>query len=148
MKKLTILLAIISASLVSTQSFAQTKTPNNIVTALETSFSDVKDASWTIVGNYYKAEFAIDEQNISAYFNYEGELIATGRKINVSQLPISLQLDLKSTYKDFTVTQSVEVDVKDEPTYYLSIETPTKTLQLSSTSFGKWETYKAGNPLN
>ena len=148
MKKLIILLAVISSSLVASDTFAQTKAPIAVTETFENSFSYVKEASWSMVADFYKAEFKVEDQSLFAYFNTDGEIVATGREITVAQLPIALQLELKNNYKDFTVTQSVEMAFNDESTYYLTIETATKKMQINSTDFGGWETYKKGNLLN
>lgn len=141
MKKI-IFSLLVMVSVFTTTSFAQDKTPNVVINALEHNFTGVKQASWAKVSNLYKAEFIYQETILSAFFNTDGDLVATGRDVEITQLPIDLQLELKKNYSNYTVSKSFEVDMQGEATYYLVLESATKRLQLQSTSFGYWETYQ------
>ena len=129
------------AAAFTTSANAQDKTPGIIVTALGENFNGVKNASWSKVSDLYKAEFIYGETVVSAFFDTDGDLVATGRDIEIAQLPIDLQIALAKNYKNYTVTKSFEVDIRGEINYYLVLESPTKKLQLQSTSFG-WERYQ------
>ena len=140
MKKIIFSLLVI-ASVFTTNSYAQDKTPGIVVSALNENFNGIKNASWAKVSDLYKAEFIFGETLVSAFFNTDGELVATGRDIEIAQLPIDLQIELAKNYKDYAVTKSFEIDMKGQVNYYLMLESATKKLQLQSTDFG-WEKYK------
>ncbi len=90
----------------------------------------------------YKAAFTLDGQAISAFYNAEGNLVASARDISLLQLPLSLQTELRKKYQDYTVTNPFEVNNEEGTTYYATIETSSAKLELKSTSHGEWNTYK------
>jgi hypothetical protein len=140
MKKIIFSLLVIASSF-TTNLYAQDKTPGVVVNALQENFSGIKQASWAKVSELYKAEFIFGETLVSAFFDADGDLVATGRDVETTQLPIDLQIALAKNYKGYNVTKSFEVDMQGEVTYYLMLDSSTKKLQLQSTSFG-WEKYQ------
>lgn len=141
MKKLLIVFTIFS-SIYSTNSFAQDKTPTIVSKSFQTSFSNAKEVNWSEVNDLYKAAFISDGQTIFAYFDAEGNLVASARDISLLQLPLSLQTNLRKNYQDYNATNSFEVSNEEGTTYYVTIESNSSKLQLKSTSFGEWDTYK------
>ena len=142
MKKLLVIFTVLS-SFYTANSFAQNKMPKAVTQSLQTSFKDVKEANWSVVNNLYKAEFILDGQNITAYLNEEGKLVASARNITALQLPILLQADLKNSYTNYVLTNLLEVDDENGITYYVTAENGTKTLQLKSVGYGVWNMYKS-----
>jgi len=145
MKKIIFSLLVIASSF-TTNLYAQDKAPGRVVNALSENFNGIKQASWAKVSDLYKAEFIFGETVVSAFFNENGDLVATGRDVATTQLPIDLQIALTKNYKDYSVTKSFEVDMQGEVTYYLMLDSSTKKLQLQSTSFG-WEKYQKPSDL-
>lgn len=145
MKKVIIILLAVIGSFATSTSFAQDKIPAAVTESLQYSFENITNASWAKVADMYKAEFIFNDQLFSAFYNEKGDLLATGRNIETSQMPITLQVDLKNNYKDYTFGKAIEVNMNDEDTYYISIQSATKLIQLKSTSYGKWEVYQKSN---
>ena len=141
MKKLLVVFTI-AASLFTATTFAKGTTPSIVSQALQTTFADAKSINWTEVNNLYKAEFVSGEQNLTAYFNTDGKLVASARNLTVVQLPILLQADLKNSYGGYTITSPLEVDNESGVTYYVTVESATKTVQLKSTGYGTWSSYQ------
>ncbi len=102
MKKLLIVFTIFS-SIYSTNSFAQDKTPAIVAKSFQTSFSDAKEVNWSGANDLYKAAFTSDGQTIFAFFNAEGNLVASARDVSLLQLPLSLQTDLRKKYQNLVL---------------------------------------------
>lgn len=141
MKKLLVILTVVGSFYTAT-SFAKNTTPAVVTQSLQTSFTGAKETSWSVVNNLYKAEFVLDAQTITAYFNADGTLVASARTITASQLPILLQADLKKDYANYVAASTLEIDNEDGVTYYVTVENGSKTVQLKSTDYGTWTVFQ------
>ena len=143
MKSLIILFTVIS-SFVSTSSSAMEPEVSRIAMEnFQATFTDATDVKWTVGDTYYKADFQLNGQYASAYYDMEAnELIATTRNLSSLQLPIALQASLKSDYQDFWVSELFEVSNEAGTHYYVTLENADNKLVLKSASFSDWKTYK------
>ncbi|MEJ7680763.1 MAG: hypothetical protein WKG06_23510 [Segetibacter sp.] len=105
-------------------------------------FSNAKEVNWSEVNNLYRAAFTSDGQTIFAFFNAEGNLVASARDITLLQVPLSLQTNLRKNYQDYAATNFFEVSNEGGTTYYVTVESNSIKLQLKSTSYGEWDAYK------
>lgn len=140
MKKLLVIFTIFGC-VYSANSFAGDKTPAIVSKSFQASFNNAQDVSWSEASNLYKAAFTTDGQSIFAFFNSEGNLVASARNISLLQLPLSLQTGLKNNFQNYTVSNSFEVDNEAGVSYYVTVESNTAKLQLKATSGGEWESY-------
>ncbi len=143
MKSLIILFTVIS-SFVSTSSFAMEPEVSRIaVENFQSTFSNATDVKWTVGDTYYKAEFQMNGQYASAYYDMEAcELIATTRNVSSLQLPIALQASLKNDYSGFWVSELFEVSNEAGTQYYVTLENADNKLVLRSASYSEWKTFK------
>ena len=77
-------------------SFSLTSNATDVVSAkalksFQSTFTQATEAEWTVTENYYKVQFLLNGQTISAFYNEEGKLITVSRNISSLQLPIILQ---------------------------------------------------------
>lgn len=147
MKKVIIIILAVIGSFATTSTFAQDRIPAAVTESLQYSFENVTQASWAKVSDLYKAEFLFDGQRISAFYNEDGDLVATGRDAETKQMPISLQVDLKNNYKEYTVSKGMEVNMGGEDSYYVTIESATRIIHLKSNSYGKWDIYQISSVI-
>jgi hypothetical protein len=141
MKKFLVIFTL-AASVFATNGYAQEKTPTVVTRAFQAVFTNVNQISWSQVSNLYKAEFTMDEQKISAFFDADGSFIASARNINVQQLPISLQIKLKNKYDEYNVAELIEVNNQAGTSYFLTLDGNNRKLQLKSNSYGDWTSYQ------
>jgi hypothetical protein len=113
-----------------------------ILQSFKSSFNDAKNVTWSRVEGLYKAVFVLDGQTLSVWYNPEGNLIALSRKLNPTQLPISLQTSLKKRSEGYTLTDLFEIDNDAGTLYYAELENTNKRIMLESTSRGEWSVYK------
>ncbi len=142
MKQLLIILTFLG-SIYATNTFAQSKTPAVVLQSFTSSYDNAKEVTWTEVDNLYKANFNLDgQQNIFAFFDAGGNLVASARNISFLQLPIPLQAGLKKNFKIYFSSELFEVNNEEGTTYYATLENSDFKLQVKSTSYGDWTTYQ------
>ncbi len=137
MKKILVILTMV-ASFYTATTYAKPTTPTVVAQALQTQFTDAKNVRWSEVNNLYKAQFVLNDQTITAYFDGEGKLVASARDITAFQLPILLQTDLKNSFAKYNVSNIMEVDNEDGVAYYVTADNGSKTIQLKSSDYGTW----------
>jgi hypothetical protein len=139
MKKMILTLAIIVSTF---SAFAgEVKVSEKVLNNFNAEFSAAKEVEWTVANNYYMASFVYNEQYVFAYYNIEGELIGMTRNILQSDLPLTLQKDLKVGYTNYWISDLFEVSKKDGTSYYITLENAETKLVLKS-SGGSWNNYK------
>ena len=137
MKKI-ISLALILVAFAADHAFAQAPTPSVVVGSFEQKFANADRPGWTVVKDLYRVDFSLQNQNLIAFFNADGELIASSRNITPMQLPISLNSSLEKHFSHFTVSSLFEVDEHDGICYYAKVRNQKSEILLQSTSNGDW----------
>src|SRR5580700_4069911 len=66
-------------------------------------FANAEDVRWEDCYQYVKASFKLEDQELSAYFNPEGDLLAITRNIISDQLPIHLLTILRKEYAGYWI---------------------------------------------
>lgn len=141
MKRILVILTVL-LSFVSMSSFANDEKVNSkVLESFKTSFVNATEVDWTVGDNYYKASFVMNSQYVAAYYNEAGELMALTRNISSTQLPISLQADLKKKYDSFWISDLFEVANEQGTTYYVTLENADTKLVLKSSN-SDWSTYQ------
>lgn len=141
MKKITTMLAafiLLAASV----SFAKDSSPvpDQIAKALTHDFDKPSNIEWKTTDAFYKASFTIDDKALEAFYNTNGELIATSRKISVDQLPMSLQKDLKKIAPVYNEEELFEL-LSDRGTEYFVKFNNGTTVKSYKSIGGSWSRY-------
>jgi len=143
MKRLLVTLTI-ALSFISLSSFAN-ENGNDVspraVQSFNSSFKNATEVYWTISDNYYKVNFAMNGQYVSAFYDADGKMIALTRNISSLQLPIALQAELKKNYDCYWISDVFEMANEEGTSYYITLETADSQLILKS-SGDTWNTYK------
>jgi hypothetical protein len=139
MKKI-ISIAMILVAFSTAHAFAQAPTPSVVVGSFKHKFANADRPSWAVVKDLYRVDFSLQNQSLIAFFNADGELIASSRNITLMQLPISLNSSLETHFGNFTVSSLFEVDEHDGIYYYAKVSNQKSEILLKSTSYGDWVT--------
>lgn len=138
MKKMILTLAIVVSTL---SVFATDANVNQqVLDAFKTEFSTAKEVEWSVTANYYKATFNYNGKYVFAYYNETGELLGLTRYISPSDLPLSLQNNLKKNYENFWVSDLFEASKNESTNYYITLENADTKIVLKS-SGNKWESF-------
>jgi hypothetical protein len=141
MKRLFFILALM-ASLVSFSSYANDKKVSAVVLqSFNNSFKNATEVDWTAGENFYKAEFNLDGQYLTAFFGYDGKFMAVTKQISPVQLPINLQAALKKHQEGLWITSLFEVASETGTSYYITLEDADKRIIYKATS-STWSVYQ------
>ena len=141
MKRLLVTLTI-ALSFISLSSFAnKDEVSPEAIKSFNKSFKAATEVKWTVTDNYFKADFALNGQYVSAYYDTEGNMKVLTRNISSLQLPIALQADLKKNYDNYWISDVMEVANDEGTAYYITLETADTQLILKS-SADSWNTFK------
>src|SRR5881409_2443961 len=67
-----------------------------VMQSFQSLFRNATQVKWSVVDRLYKAEFTLDDEQTTAFFNIDdGSLVASCRYMAVSELPRKLQQSLK-----------------------------------------------------
>ena len=141
MKRILVTLTVLF-SLVSLSSFAKEEKVNSrVLESFQSSFKNATEVDWTVSENFYKADFSLNGQYVAAYYDEAGKLIALTKHISSTQLPISLQTNLKKDHDDYWISDLFEVANEQGTTYYITLENADTKLVLKS--FGSnWTSFQ------
>jgi hypothetical protein len=110
-------------------------------------FVNASNVSWNKQKDFAKVTFTFHNQVMFAYYNGNGELIATARNILSEQLPINLMASLKKDYSKYWISDLFEMATDGQTSYYVTLENGDETLVLKSNSFNEWSTYKKAKKI-
>lgn len=72
-----------------------------VTNSFHSSFKNASGVQWKDGGSYYKADFEMNGQFVSAYYDQNAHLMAVTKNITTVQLPVTLQASLKKSYADY-----------------------------------------------
>ena len=116
-----------------------------VLVSFENHFKKVSNVKWSQVGALYKADFLMNGLQCCSFYNADGEFVATGRKLDLAQFPLSLQVDLQNRYGDYQFSDSFEINNEEESSLYVTAEKGKRKLILVGHPNGSWTTYKIIN---
>jgi len=140
MKKMILSLAIVFTTL---SVFAsEENVDQKVLNAFKKEFTTATQVTWTVTGDYYKAEFIYNDKYVFAYYNLDGELLGLTRYISSADLPIHLQMNLKKKYSHYWISDLFEVAKSEATSYYITIENADTRIVLKSTGGSDWSVFK------
>lgn len=136
MKKFIVVSAAV-LTLISSSAFAAHKDFNPAESTFQDQFKGATDVKWQEGKETIKASFALNGFHVEAYFSYTGELIGTARNVLFNQLPLAVVKEINTRYGSAPVYDIVEYNSDSETFYQMTVELPTKKLQISAASGGE-----------
>lgn len=139
MKKLQTILAA-AALLVATSAFAANgpeKINAVVKKAFTQQFSAASNVSWEKTDDFYFAYFKVNNRELSAAYNENGELVGTSKILAAEELPLSVSLSIADKYCGYKVAKTAtEITYDNETSYYISVENEKHTLKLKCLANG------------
>lgn len=138
MKKLLIAALIVVAAGTSAFAMDGTKKAVNSLThaSFKALFPGASNVSWDESADFFSAAFTMDDENYTAFFTREGDLIGTTQKVELSQLPAKAQRKIKKDYASFKVTEAIRFNQDDRSNYYVRVEDGNQKQILEVTAYG------------
>lgn len=142
-KKITLLL--IMATVITTSIFANPVSNivnGKVLTTFSSKFEGATEVSWKQTDHYLQANFVINNQPMSAFFNESGEMIGAVKNILSQQLPITLNTELKKLTANNWISELFEFTDGQETTYFVTLENGDQKLHLKSAGSTDWSVYR------
>ncbi len=140
MKPLFILMTFLGSFFVKTSHASDIISPQ-IIKSFQQTFMNAKEVVWTKSTNFYKVDFVLNDQAVTAFYNEQGNLAAVTRNITSLQLPIILQTEIKKDYSNYWISDLFELSNDNGTEYYLTIEDANTKVVLKSVGNASWSTY-------
>lgn len=118
------------------------KVSSAITASFNSAFKNAADVKWNTAGAYYKADFVLNGQHVTAFYDGAASLIAVTRNVTSFQLPITLQAKLKASYEQHWISDLFELSNEDGVSYYVTLENGNGKITLKSTGSNDWTVYQ------
>jgi len=141
MKKLLFALTIACSVFTMTAFASDVKVSAKVLAAFEHAFEKASNVKWAQVRDLYQADFKIEDQKYSAYFDADGQMIVVARFVTEEQLPHFLKSSLQQQAGDGKVAYVFELSDDEGVHYYATIEKGDKKQMLQSMGSKKWVPY-------
>ena len=96
-------------------------------------------------GTIMKATFTLNKQIMYAYYDFEGKLIGVVHYMATSELPGSLQNEIKKKYARYWVTELFEVRNDEGTRFFVLLKNATGNLVLSADGTDTWYIFNVPN---
>ena len=141
MKKFLLTLTLFCSLFTATAFANDVKVSTHVLSAFKSTFVDAQNVQWSLVKNMYQAQFTMDDEQYSAYFDNDGKMLVLARFITVSQLPHGLKASLKAQVGDDVISYLFELTDDEGTHYYATIQKGEKKEMLQSNGSKKWSPY-------
>ena len=107
-----------------TNSNSSKKVSFNTSKSFQQQFGDVENVAWSPAADHMtKATFTSEGETVTAFFNKEGEFVATTVNRSIDELPLKLKTSIRGYAKDAQVVEIVELQNDSEHAFYVKINT-------------------------
>ena len=146
MKKILLVLGLV-ATMGVCSAYPSERVSQKVLASFKTEFTTAKNVEWETGANYFRAAFTMNDQQIFAFYNVEGDLLSVARYISSIQLPVNLFSDLKNNYNKYWISDLFEVSNNEGLHYYVTLETADSKLVMRSSNGGSWSTYSKNKKI-
>ncbi len=83
-------------------------------------FQNATNVNWVVTDRFQKASFMLNGKKMSAFFDINGDYIATTQYLSVDKLPAVSKNRIAKLYKDYAVEDVIkyDIDVQDDNHLY------------------------------
>jgi len=138
MKKMTLVLTAIVTLFASTTFAADgEKVTERVQYFFQQDFAKVTNLAWKKTAEFYFATFTVDNQQMQAAYNQDGELVGSSKEISTSTAPKAVTDAIAKKYAGYDVSAtSTELTFDGRTSYYVVISNNKAVLKLKVDSEG------------
>jgi len=120
------------------------KVSARIQAAFEKEFKGAQYIVWQSLNDYqlFHAKFIYNNEQVNAFFEENGNLLAIGRYITISSLPLTVTKSISSQYDKYEMKDAIEYSKSGEPSYVISLENDKSRLVVEAYSNGNIYLFK------
>jgi hypothetical protein len=104
------------------------KVSSAVMSSFKNEFKQASDISWKTGEGFAKATFTLNNQQMEAFYNYNGQLIASDQYITFDQLAAEAQKSFSKKFGGYEVKQVIHFEGTEEEAYYVSAENEVETV--------------------
>lgn len=142
MKKLFIAALIVLATAGSSFAADVAKVSRQMKNNFEVLFPSATNVEWAEAPQFLSATFTVDDEEMTAFFAKDGDLIGTTQKMELSQIPSKGLKKIKKNYPSFTITEALEFTSGEQSKYYVMIADGNRKQILEVSGFGEVTVFK------
>ena len=86
------------------------KISNRSINNFSSDFGNISNVVWKRTNNFDEATFTKDGQKLTAYYDYDSNLVGTTSEKAFADVPAKGQKEIKAKYKDFSIDQVIYFD--------------------------------------
>lgn len=103
---------------------------NRIQESFQKEFAGAQGVSWESLNSksIFHASFVYNNERLNAYFNNEGDLIATGRYIKAESLPLLASRAVTNRFPNQVIEEVIEYVAGTETSYIVTLHTAKRTV--------------------
>jgi hypothetical protein len=106
-------------------------------------FPQATNISYKVKGQFTEVNFVWNDMNLQAFYDVEGNLLATCRPVATANLPVAAQLALKDKYPGGVASDAIEYnDPNEGVSYYVTMASPKGTYLLHVSTGGTISVFK------
>jgi hypothetical protein len=110
-------------------------------------FPDATNISYKVKGEFTEVNFIWNAMRLQAFFDHDGNLLATCRPIGVGDLSLSAQLSLRDQYPGYVEREAIEYNDADAGvSYYVTMVGPKTSYLLCVSTGGQISVFKKMKP--
>ncbi len=140
--KTTVSIAVLAFLFLTTKSFAQDITqdqvPSLVLNSFQQSYSKAFDVDWELDGEKYKVEFelGLPGRDHEIWYDESGKLLRHKEEISKGDLPKAVQTKLKTDYSSYRIDDVKKITEGALATYTLEVKNLTEEWKLALDSEG------------
>ena len=144
MKQILTLVILLTFGVITTQASEGDRTTSALQASLQKSFAGAKILKWSELenSNLLYASVLYNNERMNAYFDTQGNLVASGRFIKVESLPLIVSKSLNEKYADASIIDVVEYIEKEGTSYLVTIHSNTKEMVIHAFTDGSSYVFK------
>ncbi len=142
MKKI---IVIAATAFISLSSFANVDPiTGKVLQSFRSEFSDAKNVQWKSLDDagLFQATFSFNNTELSAFYNADGELVATARYISKENLPIMAAKAIAERYPEAKVGNVIEHISNGVTTYHVTLNSEKVGMIVSANASGDLTVFK------
>lgn len=106
-------------------------------------FPNATAINYKVKGQFTEVNFDWNGLHLQAYYDREGNSLATTRSIDKNTLPLTVQVHLKKDYPNAVITDAIEyIDSTDGLSYYVTVASDKCTYLLHVSTSGDCSVFK------
>jgi hypothetical protein len=105
-------------------------------------FGNASNVSWTVKTDFTQVDFDLNGKRVSAFYDFEGELIGTAQKISLEELPVNAKRNFAKKYGAATVLEAIKFETPTEAAYFISAESENKSEIIKVSESGAVSVFK------